>query len=77
MPIIPKSSHEMPNLGEWSPWVVDGQRTALFCCPDCGRRGTLETHTIGDDGRVTPSVRCNDGCEFHQTGVQLQGWTPN
>lgn len=77
MPIISRSAGELPGPGEWSPWVVNGQRTALLGCPDCGARGTLETHTIAEDGLVSPSVRCNDDCDYHGVGVRLQGWKPN
>lgn len=62
--------------GTWFPLIADGRKTATVTCPDCGKRGTLEHHTIEDDGRVLPSIDCpNMDCAFHDW-VQLEGWAP-
>lgn len=38
--------------------------------------GTIDGHSIDDDGRVEPSVRCpNDDCAWHET-IRLEGWPP-
>ncbi len=55
----------------------EGQRTALFCCPN-GHIGTLSDHDIAADGIVSPSVVCpgrENGCAFHDW-IKLEGWDP-
>jgi hypothetical protein len=63
-----------PAKGEWKGIRSDGKHTALIACPDCGIRGALTTHTIGDDGAVSPSVVCGEGaCAFHEY-ITLADW---
>lgn len=60
--------------GTWFPLIADDEKSATVCCPDCGLQGSLEMHTIHDDGRVSPSIDCPDpDCGFHEW-VQLEGW---
>ena len=65
--------------GEWKPILVSDQsvggrrRSARMACPGCGTTGTLQDHGIDDEGRVTPSVDCTQ-CEYHESGVVLEGW---
>ena len=33
----------------------------------------IQTHSIADDGTVSPSVVCPYGCEFHEF-ITLEGW---
>ena len=65
-----------PNAGEYTPVVLDGQRTARVACPQCGYTALLD-HEIAADGTVTPSVICPRGddkqCTWH-ANVRLAGW---
>lgn len=72
--IIPHDNDLKP--GTWKGGLkYDDTRTALFCCPN-GHVGTLTTHRIASDGKVTPSVVCPyEGCNFHEY-ITLEGWTP-
>ena len=50
-------------------WGVD------LRCPD-GHIGSLGSHSIANDGVVTPSVICpHEGCTWHAT-IKLNNWTP-
>ena len=61
--------------GEWRGGQKTGsERTALVCCPGCGRISTLSKHTIDPDGTVTPSLVCPfPHCDFHDM-VKLADW---
>jgi hypothetical protein len=60
--------------GTWFPLIADDQKTATVTCPDCGLQGTLESHKIHEDGRVSPSVNCPDPeCSWH-VWIRLEGW---
>jgi hypothetical protein len=37
------------------------EKTALVCCPECGKIKRLDDYHIGPDGRVTPPVQCDCG----------------
>jgi len=68
-----------PGLGQYRETVAEGgEKSALIGCPNCGTKGSLRnTHRIGPDGKVTPSVRCPGNgvevCSFHEM-VILEGW---
>jgi hypothetical protein len=76
MPIIPRSEHDLPQRGEWSPYMTDGQKTAVISCPECAHRASLEAYIISPVGLVK-NLRCNDGCGWFYRDVQLQGWKLN
>lgn len=61
--------------GQWWPLRVlsgpSGYNSATFRCPECNQKGTLENHSIAENGTVTPSVECV--CGFHENLV-LIGW---
>lgn len=57
----------------WSPATVDGKKTALVRCGDCGG-GALLDHDIADDGKVSPSLGC-PFCGWH-VFIRLEGWMP-
>ena len=70
--------------GEWrgAKHPVSGKRSALVCCPGCGKICSLLDHTIGDKddvaledsaGVVVPSLVCPFDCGFHKF-VRLDGW---
>lgn len=61
--------------GEWrGGQKARSQRTALACCPGCGKLLSLGRHTIDADGTVTPSLVCPfRGCDFHEF-VMLADW---
>jgi len=61
--------------GEWreNHHPVSGKRSAVVCCPGCGRICSLFDHEIADDGEVSPSLDCPFDCEFHDHAV-LEGW---
>lgn len=62
--------------GTWRGGKTPKGRTALFCCPKCGKPASLSGHTIMEDGTVNPSVVCpTEGCAFHEF-IQLEGWKP-
>lgn len=64
---IPKS--------RWTNTDIDGKKTAMVACPDCGKLSTLQGHEITSIGVVKPSLMCpHDKCEFHDF-VQLIGWS--
>jgi hypothetical protein len=63
--------------GRW--WVVREKKggpvtTAAITCPDCGKRGMLDEHSITSWGMVSPSVVCE--CGFHEM-IELKFWTHN
>ena len=47
--------------------------TAMISCPKCGKIASLTSHTIADDGAVTPSLVCPHDCGFHDH-AKLLGW---
>lgn len=59
--------------------LVEGTNGAIlssFHCPGCQKEGTLGslTHTISQDGEISPSIICGHGdCEW-EGFVKLQGW---
>jgi hypothetical protein len=60
--------------GEWRGARIRKHRSALVCCPNCGKIGSLTKHTIDPDGRVFPSLVCPFGnCDFHEF-VKLADW---
>lgn len=71
---IARAVGRIPEKAEWAPLKVGDTHTAWLACPKCGQRGTLEDHEIAADGSVTPSVMCNDGCDYHESGLLLVGW---
>jgi len=46
--------------------------SATIICPDCGQIMSLASHTIDQNGQVSPSVRCTV-CTFHDH-IRLDGW---
>ncbi len=62
--------------GTWRGGRTPEGRTALFCCPMCGKIASLSNHDIGVDGEVSPSVVCpSKTCVFHAF-IRLEGWKP-
>ena len=70
--------------GEWhgTKHPISGKRSALVCCPGCGKICSLLDHTIGDkddaagpdlEGKVMPSLVCPFDCGFHEF-VKLERW---
>ena len=70
--------------GEWreTKHPVSGVRSALACCPGCGKICSLLDHTIGNSedaagpefaGLVVPSLVCPFDCGFHEF-VRLVDW---
>ena len=62
----------------WLPLKTPSGLSASFVCSN-GHDGTLLDHTIGADGRVSPSVVCEgipggEGCIFHEH-IRLVGWS--
>lgn len=63
------------HKGEWR-GAAAGDRSALVCCPGCGKISSLTDHTIDPDGSVYPSLVCPfDICDFHEL-VKLADWKP-
>jgi len=67
--------------GEWMPWWWGATEpyplTAVICCPECSRPGTLhpKIHRIAHDGTVSPSMVCGHlGCRYHEF-IKLASWT--
>jgi hypothetical protein len=67
--------------GTWMRWLFGpaNEVGAAIVCPQCGRGMSIgggqrfgSVHTIGADGRVSPSVLC-PGCSWH-TFIRLNGW---
>lgn len=75
--ILARCAHDYPAPGEWAPCDAEGKATALVSCPECGHRASIEAYTIDAQGKVTPGLRCNDGCGWYVRAVLLQGWRPN
>lgn len=75
--LLARSAHDWPSAGEWAPYEVEGDQTAIVSCPECGHRQSIEVYVIGPLGHVTPGIRCNDGCGWYEVAPQLQGWKPN
>ena len=48
-------------------WVVAAS------CPKCGEEGSLASHNIRPDGKVSPKVRCYTMCGFTDV-VVLSEW---
>lgn len=73
--IIPKGDET--QKGTWIGGRQGGtnKRTALITCPKCGQFVSLSTHSIADNGDVTPSLVCpHYGCDFHEN-VTLADWS--
>lgn len=49
--------------------------SALFVCPNCGMKMSLDNHEIDGDGLVSPIVRCpnDNSCSFEKY-IELKGW---
>jgi hypothetical protein len=76
------------EMGVWHPVkTLDGSRSALISCPDCGAVFTLSNHKIDAQGVVSPSVVLDahtkdqygaqlicPGCHVYHDNVQLMGW---
>ncbi len=63
---------DMPK-GTWLRITFEGGVSARMTCPGCGTTGTLTQHSIDAQGNVKPSVDCTE-CEYHESGVVLEGW---
>jgi hypothetical protein len=59
--------------GEWRSADAAGRRTALVCCPGCGKIASLSNHKIVAKGDVFPSLVCPFNCGFHEF-VRLGEW---
>lgn len=62
--------------GEWrgtGPGAPGSKRSAMVCCPGCGKIASLTDHAIDPDGTVTPSLVCPFECGFHDL-VRLLDW---
>lgn len=64
-------------------WRRQQDGDVAVSCPKCGTSGHLglndqrpaESHTVGENGKVIPSMVCpNDECTFHEF-VKLHAWT--
>ena len=70
--LVPRAKERWPEPGTYSATTSAGERSAVFACPDCEMRGHLRsTHTIAENGDVSPSVVCD--CGFHRF-ITLQDW---
>lgn len=66
----------MTLIEKWSKSKEPRHRLwATLWCPKCDNEVGLgnKTHTITDDGMVSPSVICPH-CDFHEF-IQLKGWS--
>ena len=74
MPTYPWSDKN--ERGTWES-VVDpkgGPKSALFVCPNCSTKMSLNDHEIDEDGLVFPTVDCpSSSCGYNQY-VELKGW---
>lgn len=60
------------SQGRWCHGWDNGHPVVILLCPGCGALGYLsETHEIGSDGKVSPSVECE--CGFHDH-ICLEGY---
>jgi hypothetical protein len=67
-----------PEKGAYRVWVRpnDGRQIPNLCCPKCGEVASMASHTVADDGSVTPSAICpNNDCDFHEY-IKLDDWRP-
>lgn len=64
IPFVMYASKQPKVPLSWHHGRRDGQPVIQFVCK-CVRRGPLIDHQIADDGTVTPSVWCWEGCGFH------------
>ena len=76
---LPKGDWD--HRGTWHPSIARPNngpviRNAIICCPTCGRDAPLSRHAISDDGAVTPSFVCPDGCGFRDL-IKLVDWDQN
>ena len=57
-------------------WIeLSGEAAAVWvACGACGVRGSLEDHSISDDGTISPSLVCPAECGWH-VFARLAGWT--
>ncbi len=62
-----------PNNSWWTHQISGGRRQVITRCAN-GHIGSLDDHTIADDGTVSPSVVCQrQGCNFHEF-IKLEDW---
>lgn len=65
--------------GKPGTWALTTDGSVVMTCPVCGNAGTIGTHSIADDGTVSPSIVCANGgakgCSFHEF-VRLAEWEP-
>lgn len=69
MTIIPKGKWKKAAIPKFPLW-------ASLVCPGCGLDVGVgkNTHTIGADGTINPSMVCPHApCTFHQY-IRLEGW---
>ncbi len=71
--MIAKSPDDFIRPGTWVGKKIPDYLTALIGCPKCGDAASLSQHIIAQDGLVTPSVVCPNGCGFHEY-VRLGDW---
>lgn len=70
--------HVIIRQDRWTP-LAAGTRGAILCslhCPGCNKEGAIGslTHTVNQDGEVSPSVICGHmDCEW-EGFIKLQGW---
>lgn len=70
-----KRDHDgtQPPNSWWINTLSDGRIQVLTRCAN-GHIGSLDDHTIADDGTVSPSVVCQKpGCNFHEF-IRLDEW---
>lgn len=69
----PVVGRQRPGPGFWSHATLDGRPTVTVGCPKCSFVASLgRTHSVADDGVVTPSLECPK-CKFHDV-VKLIGY---
>jgi hypothetical protein len=65
-----------PVRGRWRAIRAEGQRSAIFCCPNCGELGRIAGRYVAPDGRVQANVLCETtDCGFNEF-IKLDGWVP-
>lgn len=58
----------------WKPLkMADGTLSATVSCPGCGQVSALNSHAIGADGQVSPTLTCPYRCGFHDH-IALINW---
>lgn len=61
-----------PNEAEGPCWWMTEGSLRVFAKCENGHIGRLEDHSIGDSGRVQPSIECKT-CGWHVMGI-LEDW---